>query len=60
MSETNFIPHDPSYTVDEFCKAERISRVRLLRAVEARARPPILFQRTMQAHHPRSQDRMAA
>ena len=29
MSETNFIPHDPSYTVDEFCKAERISRVRL-------------------------------
>ena len=29
MNETNFIPHDPSYTVDEFCKAERISRVAL-------------------------------
>jgi hypothetical protein len=29
MNETNFIPHEPSYTVDEFCKAERISRVKL-------------------------------
>jgi len=29
MSDTNFIPHEPSYTVDEFCKAERISRVAL-------------------------------
>jgi hypothetical protein len=29
MNESNFIPKDPSYTVDEFCKAERISRVRL-------------------------------
>jgi hypothetical protein len=29
MSDTNFIPHEPSYTVDEFCKTERISRVAL-------------------------------
>jgi hypothetical protein len=29
MNETNFAPHEPSYTVDEFCTAERISRVRL-------------------------------
>ena len=29
MSETNFIPHEPSYTVNEFCMAERISRVAL-------------------------------
>ena len=29
MSDTNFIPHEPSYTVDEFCAAERISRVTL-------------------------------
>ena len=29
MSDTNFIPHEPSYTVNEFCVAERISRVAL-------------------------------
>jgi hypothetical protein len=29
MSDTNCIPHEPSYTVDEFCAAERISRVKL-------------------------------
>jgi hypothetical protein len=29
MNSTDFIPHEPSYTVDEFCKAERISRVAL-------------------------------
>jgi hypothetical protein len=29
MNDTDFIPHEPSYTVDEFCKAERISRVAL-------------------------------
>jgi hypothetical protein len=29
MNESNFTPHEPSYTVDEFCKAERISRVKL-------------------------------
>ena len=29
MNDTDFIPHEPSYTVDEFCKAERISRVKL-------------------------------
>jgi hypothetical protein len=29
MNEPNFIPHEPSYTVDEFCTAERISRVSL-------------------------------
>jgi hypothetical protein len=29
MGGTDFIPHEPSYTVDEFCKAERISRVAL-------------------------------
>ena len=28
MSET-FTPYEPSYTVDEFCAAERISRVAL-------------------------------
>jgi hypothetical protein len=26
---SDVIPHEPSYTVDEFCKAERISRVAL-------------------------------
>jgi hypothetical protein len=29
MTDPNFTPFEPSYTVDEFCKAERISRVRL-------------------------------
>ena len=30
MSDSNnFIPHEPSYTVNEFCVAERISRVAL-------------------------------
>ena len=29
MSDPNFTPQDPSYTVDEFCTAERISRVAL-------------------------------
>jgi hypothetical protein len=29
MSDQDFIPYEPSYTVDEFCKAERISRVAL-------------------------------
>jgi len=29
MSDPNFTPYEPSYTVDEFCAAERISRVRL-------------------------------
>ena len=29
MSNSNFIPHEPSYTVNEFCVAERISRVAL-------------------------------
>jgi hypothetical protein len=29
MSDTNFTPHEPSYTVDEFCTVERISRVKL-------------------------------
>ena len=29
MSDPNFIPKDPSYTVDEFCKAERMGRVSL-------------------------------
>jgi hypothetical protein len=29
MTDSNFIPHEPSYTVDEFCAAERVSRVRL-------------------------------
>jgi hypothetical protein len=27
--KTTFIPPEPSYTVDEFCAAERVSRVRL-------------------------------
>ena len=29
MNHPNFIPHEPSYTVAEFCAAERISRVSL-------------------------------
>ena len=29
MNKPDFIPFEPSYTVDEFCKAERISRVAL-------------------------------
>ena len=29
MSDLNFLPFEPSYTVTEFCKAERISRVAL-------------------------------
>ena len=29
MNKPDFIPFEPSYTVDEFCKAERISRVKL-------------------------------
>jgi hypothetical protein len=29
MSDTNVIPYEPSYTVDELCAAERISRVKL-------------------------------
>ena len=29
MSDSDFIPFEPSYTVTEFCKAERISRVAL-------------------------------
>ena len=32
MSDSNFTPYEPSYTVDEFCKAERISRVKLYEA----------------------------
>jgi len=29
MSDQNFTPYQPSYTVDEFCAAERVSRVAL-------------------------------
>jgi len=29
MNDPNSIPFEPSYTVDEFCKAERVSRVAL-------------------------------
>jgi hypothetical protein len=29
MSDSDFLPFEPSYTVSEFCKAERISRVAL-------------------------------
>jgi hypothetical protein len=29
MNKSNFIPHEPSYRIDEFCAAERISRVSL-------------------------------
>jgi hypothetical protein len=29
VTESKFIPFEPSYTVDEFCNAERISRVAL-------------------------------
>ena len=29
MSDPNYIPPEPSYTVSEFCAAERISRVAL-------------------------------
>jgi hypothetical protein len=29
MTDTNFTPHEPSYTVDEFCTVERIGRVKL-------------------------------
>jgi hypothetical protein len=29
MSDPNFTPFEPSYTVDEFCAAERVSRVAL-------------------------------
>ena len=29
MSDSTFTPHEPSYTVDEFCAAERVSRVKL-------------------------------
>jgi hypothetical protein len=29
VADSNFIPFEPSYTVDEFCNAERISRVAL-------------------------------
>jgi hypothetical protein len=29
MSDPNFTPYEPSYTVDEFCAAERMSRVKL-------------------------------
>jgi hypothetical protein len=29
MSDPNFVPFEPSYTIDEFCQAERVSRVSL-------------------------------
>ena len=29
MTDKSFTPYEPSYTVDEFCAAERISRVKL-------------------------------
>jgi hypothetical protein len=32
MTDTNSPPYEPSYTVDEFCTAERISRVMLYEA----------------------------
>ena len=60
MNKPDFIPFEPSYTVDEFCKAERISRVKLYERVEARRRAAPLFQWTMQAHHARSPNGMAA
>ena len=60
MSDPNFTPHEPSYTVDEFCAAERISRVRTLRALEARPRSTLLHERPMPAHHSRGQIRLAA
>ena len=36
-------PHERSYSVDEFCLAERMSRVVALRDVEAGQRPPLLL-----------------
>jgi hypothetical protein len=32
MTGSNFTPVEPSYTVNEFCAAERISRVKLYEA----------------------------
>jgi hypothetical protein len=29
MSDPNFLPYEPSYSVDEFCAVERMSRVSL-------------------------------
>jgi hypothetical protein len=32
MNDPTFVPHEPTYTVGEFCTAERISRVKLYEA----------------------------
>ena len=41
-AKTYFPPNEPSYTVEEFCLAERISRAMLYTILEAGQRPPLL------------------
>ena len=60
MSNSNFTPHEPSYTVDEFCAAERVLAREALRAVEARPRSTLLHERTMPTHHACRQSGLAA
>jgi hypothetical protein len=39
MTDPNFTPFEPSYTIDEFCAAERISRVKLYEMWKQRIGP---------------------
>jgi hypothetical protein len=51
---------EPSYTVDEFCAAERMSRSMIYKAWQEGWGAALLSQWREQAHHPRSAPRMAA
>ena len=56
MSDSNYLPHEPSYTVSEFCAAERICRVALYEFWKQGKGPRFYMNGRMQAHHARSQD----
>ena len=55
MNDPNFISHESSYTVAEFCAAERISRVSLYQMWKLGHGPRFYPERKMSPHHTRGQ-----
>ena len=52
-------PHERSYSVDEFCLSERMSRVSLYAMWKQGKGPRFYMEWTMPAHHPPGSPRLA-
>ena len=60
MNDPTYIPPEPSYTVSEFCVAERVSRVALYEFWKQGKGPRFYMNGRCRRITARSQDRMAA